>query len=56
MNCYDEKIYTCGNCRFDGFENEGNLKVPILYDTLKYFYSNYNFFSNAFTSLYGSGK
>nr|MBQ8252821.1 ribonuclease H-like domain-containing protein [Lachnospiraceae bacterium] len=29
------------NCRFDGFENEGNLKVPIIYDTLKYFYSNY---------------
>ncbi len=34
-------VLTGNNCRFDGCENEGNLKVPILYDTLKYFYSNY---------------
>lgn len=32
---------TGNNCRFDGHENEGYLKVPIVYDTLKYFYSNY---------------
>lgn len=28
-------------CRFQCHEKEGLLKVPIVYDTLKYFYSNY---------------
>ena len=39
---FPKPISLTGNgCRFDGFEAEGNLKVPIYYDTLKYFYSNY---------------
>lgn len=39
---FPKPVTLTGNgCRFDGFEAEGNLKVPIYYDTLKYFYSNY---------------
>ncbi len=39
---FPNPITLTGNgCRFDGFENEGCLKVPIVYDTMKYFYSNY---------------
>lgn len=33
--------YCAQNCRFECFENEGLLKVPLIYGELKYFYSNY---------------
>lgn len=33
--------YTEKNCRFQCHENEGYLKVPIVYGEMKYFYSNY---------------
>lgn len=39
---FPKPVSLTGNgCRFDGFEAEGSLKVPIVYDSLKYFYSNY---------------
>lgn len=39
---FPKDITLTGNsCRFDGHANEGLLRVPIFYDTLKYFYSNY---------------